>query len=75
MRALDVIDPQVFNQLKELEARETLTHLMLYDTDLRQYELPKLIGAYNRAVSVVPEAFKNTAVLKSVLVQDLESGS
>lgn len=74
VRALDVIDPQVFNQLKELEAREALTHLMLYDPDLKQYELPRLVGAYNRAVSVAPDAYKNPAVLKSMMVQDLESG-
>jgi hypothetical protein len=73
-RALDVIDPQVFNQLKELEAREALTHLMLYDPDLKRYELPKLVGAYNRAVSMAPEAFKNPAILKSMMVQDLETG-
>lgn len=73
-RALDVIDPQVFNQLKELEAREALTHLMLYDPDLKRYELPKLVGAYNRAVSMSPESFKNPAILKSMMVQDLESG-
>ena len=73
-RALDVIDPQVFNSIKELEARETLTHLMLYDADLKRYDLPKLVGAYNRAVSIAPDSFKNPAVLKSMMVQDLESG-
>jgi hypothetical protein len=73
-RALDVIDPKVFNEIKELEARETLTHLMLYDPDLKRYEMPQLVGAYNRAVAVAPDAFKTPGILKSMMVQDLESG-
>lgn len=70
----DVLDPEVINRLQELEARKSLMQLMLYDEDLAKYETPEIVSAYNAAVSTVPEAYKHSAVLKNLMIQNLETG-
>ena len=71
---VDVVEPGVFNRLKELEARRTLMQLVLYDPELSHYEMPKLVRAYNESVSSVPDAYKHASVLKNLMLQNLETG-
>lgn len=71
---LDQVSPATFNKLKELEARQSLMNLMIFDDDLKPYPWPKLVTAYNEAVSVVPDAYKRPTVLKNMMLQHLASG-
>jgi hypothetical protein len=72
-KVIDVVEPGVFNRLKELEARRTLMQLVLYDPELSQYEMPELVRAYNESVSSVPDAYKHSSVLKNMMLQNLET--
>jgi len=47
--------------------------LVLYDPDLQQYDYKALIKAYNDTVSNVPSAYKNSALLKNLMLKNLES--
>ena len=73
-KIIDVVEPGVFNRLKELEARRNLMQLVLYDPELSEYEMPELVRAYNDSVSSVPDAYKHSSVLKNLMLQNLESG-
>ena len=68
------LDPQFFNSLKEVGTRKSFMDLALYDPDLNQYDAPTLIGAFNSAVSSVPEASENPAVLKTLMLQRINTG-
>jgi uncharacterized coiled-coil protein SlyX len=71
---LDVVEPSVFNRLRELEARRALMQLVLYDPDLNRYEMPELIKAYNQSVGSAPDAYKHPQVLKNLILQNIETG-
>ena len=73
-KIVDVVEPGVFNRLKELEARRTLMKLVLYDPELNSYDMPQLVKAYNQSVSTVPDAYKHDSVLKNLMLQNLETG-
>lgn len=72
-KIMDVVEPGVFNRLKEMEARRNLMKLVLYDPELSEYEMPELVRAYNEAVSSVPDAYRHSSVLKNLMLQNLES--
>lgn len=69
------LDPDIRNMLKELDARNNLATLMLYDPDLKDQPMPAVVSAYNSAVSSIPELESNPAVLKSMVLQRVNAGN
>lgn len=70
----DALDAEFFNRLKELDRKKVFFDLILRDRDLRQYDFPDLVLAYNDTVAVVPEAADNPGVLKHLMTRFMESG-
>ena len=68
------LDPQFYNNLKEVGTRKTFMDLALYDPDLKEYDMPTLLGAFNSAVSSVPESSDNPGVLKTLMLQRINTG-
>lgn len=68
------LDPEFFNALKEVDTRRNFANLMLYDPELSQYNMSQLVDAYNNAVQRVPEASERLPVLKTMMLQHLNSG-
>jgi len=69
------LDPQFFNALKEVDSRKAFADLALYDPDLKQHDIPTLIGAFNSAVQSVPEAATNPPALKTLMLQRINTGN
>jgi hypothetical protein len=69
----EILDPEFYNRLRELDARRSLSKLVLHDPDLRNYKYSDIVKAYNSSVSSVPEAANNPTVLKTLVMKNLES--
>jgi len=69
----DTLDPEAYNNLKEIETQRMFMNLALYDKDLQNYGYQELVDAYNNSVSTVPDASKNSAVLKNLMLTNLQS--
>jgi len=74
-RAKTKIRPDIFNKLKEIDARRAFMDVALYDNDLNTYDMPTLIGAYNSAVQSSPDIQKRPGMLKAVMLQRVNSGN
>lgn len=68
------LDPNFYNQMKEIELRRTLFNLFLYDKDLRKYEFKDLVDSYNNVVQIAPGVLDKPPILKNLILQDMESG-
>jgi hypothetical protein len=68
----DLLDPAAYNKLKEIETQRNFMNLVLYDDDLKNYDYKDLVGAYNTSVSTVPDAYKNPAILKNLMIGNLQ---
>lgn len=68
------LDPQFYNSLKEVDTRRNFMDLALYDPALSKYDMPTLISAFNSAVSAVPEAASSPHVLKTLMLQRINTG-
>ena len=71
---LEVVDPEVLNRMKEIEARHNFMQLMLYDPQLQKYDFNDLLKSYNDSVSSVADSYRHPNVLKNLMLQNLESG-
>lgn len=69
----DVLDPNFYNKLKELDVKRAFLSLVLYDPDLKQYGMSELRKSYNDVVSTVPNAYQNPVVLKNMMLRNLQS--
>lgn len=67
------LDPLFYNRLKGHDTKRTFTTLALYDPELKQYDTQDLIRAYNDAVKVNPEVYRNEGVLRNVMINNLHS--
>lgn len=67
------LDPAFHNRMKSHDAKRTFMMLALYDPDLKQYDQKSLMKAYNDAVQTVPESFNNPAILKNLMVRNIQS--
>lgn len=70
----DILDPEFFNRLKEMESKTALFDMLLYDPDIRQYKLPDVLRAFNDTLQTVPEASKRPAILRNLVLGNLETG-
>lgn len=68
------LDPQFYNNLKELELRRTLYDLFLYDKDLKNYDFKDLVSSYNNVIQIAPAVIDKPPILKNLILQDIESG-
>lgn len=73
-KKLERLDPDFYNQLKEIDTRRNFLNLALYDDDLNKYEFPALVNAYNDAIQMAPEASDNRVVLRNMMIHNLETG-
>ena len=73
-RLLEVVDPEVLNRMREVEARHNFMQLMLYDPQLQKYDFNDMLKAYNESVSSVADSYRHPNVLKNLMLQNLESG-
>jgi hypothetical protein len=69
----DDLSPEHFNLMKSHDVKRTFTLLALYDDELKQYEFPELIRAYNDAVQINPYAYRNPTILKNLMIKNLQS--
>jgi len=72
--AEDLLDPEYYNKLKTLDAKRNIMELALYDKQLKKYDLPMIVDAYNDVVELNPFAYKNKALLKNLVLAHIESG-
>jgi hypothetical protein len=69
------LDPEIRNMLKEIDARNDLSRLILYDRDLREFPMPTLVAAYNSSVGAAPDLQGNPTALKALMLQRANSGN
>ncbi|HUW11873.1 MAG TPA: hypothetical protein VM537_19255 [Anaerolineae bacterium] len=69
----DDLDPEFANKLKSHDVKRTFMSLALRDPDLQSYNYSDLVKAYNTTVLMIPEAYNNPAILKSNMLQHLQS--
>ena len=69
----ELLDPQYYNRIKELDAKRNFMNLVLYDDDLKDYNYSDLVKAYNSSVSVVPQAYDNPVILKNLMIRNIQS--
>jgi len=67
------LSPEYFNRMKSHDVKRTFTMLALYDDELKQYEFPELIKAYNEAVQINPDAYKSPPVVRNLMIKNLQS--
>ena len=67
------LSPEYFNRMKSHDVKRTFTMLALYDDELQQYEFPDLIRAYNDAVQINPDAYRNPSILRNLMITNLSS--
>ena len=70
----DTLDPNFFNQLKEVDARRNFFDLTLYDPFLNKYEISDLASSFNDVSMMYPEVIKNKAMLRRLMLENLERG-
>jgi len=68
------LDPNFFNQLKEVDARRNFFDLTLYDPYLNKYEISELANSFNDVSMLYPEVIKNKAMLRRLMLENLERG-
>ena len=69
------LDPDFYNQLKEIDARRNFANLALYDNDINKYDFPALIKAYNESAQTVgTEGVNNRVILRNMMLHNLETG-
>jgi len=69
----DELSPEYYNRMKSQDVKRTFTLLTLYDDELKQYELPELVRAYNDAVQINPDAYKSPPILRNLMIKNLQS--
>lgn len=72
-RVEEDLDPAFYNRLKAYDAKRTFMMLSLFDPDLKEYDQKSLMKAYNDSVQAIPEAFDKPAILKNLMVRNLQS--
>jgi hypothetical protein len=71
---LDIVDPEIINNLNKQRARTRLMELMLHDEDFANYDVDSMLKAYRNTVGSVPKAVERPTVLKNLMLKNIESG-
>jgi hypothetical protein len=71
---MNVVDPEIINNLEKQKARTRLMELMLRDEDFANYDVDNMLKAYQSTVGSVPKAVERPTVLKNLMLKNLESG-
>jgi hypothetical protein len=69
----DELSPEYYNRMKSQDVKRTFTLLSLYDDELKQYEFPELVRAYNNVVQINPDAYKSPPILRNLMIKNLQS--
>lgn len=71
---MDIVDPEIINNLNKQKARTRLMELMLHDEDIKNYDVDSVLKAYQNTVGSVPKAVERPTVLKNLMLKNIESG-
>lgn len=67
------LDAPYYNKTKGNDAKRAFLLLALYDKDLKQYPMAQLREAYNAAVQMAPDAYRNPVVLKNMMLRNVQT--
>lgn len=68
------LTPAFYNKLKALDAKRKFLDMALYDKDLQKYNFKDLVNSYNQVAQSVPEATAKPAILRNMMLRNLETG-